>query len=73
MYTGEVSRKIWLHDFAINNNGGSVPVIFISLIEAHPELKIQDANPSDIMDSEGYYRCRSRCGLVYKTKATRNK
>ena len=28
---GEVSRKIWLHDFAINNNGGSVPVIFISL------------------------------------------
>ena len=29
---GEVWRKIWLHDFAINNNGGSVPVIFISLI-----------------------------------------
>ena len=29
---GEVSRKIWLHDFAINNNGGSVPVIFISLM-----------------------------------------
>ena len=29
---GEVSRKIWLHDFAINNNGGSIPVIFISLI-----------------------------------------
>ena len=28
---GEVSRKIWLHDFAINNNRGSVPVIFISL------------------------------------------
>ena len=28
---GEVSRKIWLHNFAINNNGGSVPVIFISL------------------------------------------
>ena len=28
---GEVSRKIWLHDLAINNNGGSVPVIFISL------------------------------------------
>ena len=29
---GEVSRKSWLHDFAINNNGGSVPVIFISLV-----------------------------------------
>ena len=29
---GEVSRKIWLHNFAINNNGGSVPVIFISLV-----------------------------------------
>ena len=29
---GEASRKIWLHDFAINNNGGSVPVIFISLL-----------------------------------------
>ena len=29
---GEVSHKIWLHDFAINNNGGSVPVIFISLL-----------------------------------------
>ena len=28
---GEVSRKIWLHDFAINSNGRSVPVIFISL------------------------------------------
>ena len=28
---GEVTRKIWLHVFAINNNGGSVPVIFISL------------------------------------------
>ena len=45
-------------------------------IEAYPELKIQDAsseNPSDIMDSEGYYRCRGRCGLVYKTKATRNR
>ena len=28
---GEVSRNIWLHDFAINNNRGSVPVIFISL------------------------------------------
>ena len=29
---GKVSRKIWLHDLhAINNNGGSVPVIFISL------------------------------------------
>ena len=32
---GEVSRKIWLHDFAINNNGGSVPVIFISLLKQH--------------------------------------
>ena len=32
---GEVSRKIWLHDFAINNNGGSVPVIFISLFFTH--------------------------------------
>ena len=31
---GEVSRKIWLHGFAINNNGGSVPVIFISLLKA---------------------------------------
>ena len=31
---GEVSRKIWLHDFAINNNGGSVPVIFISLVRS---------------------------------------
>ena len=30
---GEVSRKIWLHDFAINNNRGSVPVLFISLIK----------------------------------------
>ena len=29
---GEASRKIWLHDFAINNNGSSVPVIFISLL-----------------------------------------
>ena len=29
---GEVSRKIWLHDFAINNNAGSIPVIFISLV-----------------------------------------
>ena len=28
---GEVTRKIWLHVFAINNNGGSVLVIFISL------------------------------------------
>ena len=28
---GEVTRTIWLHIFAINNNGGSVPVIFISL------------------------------------------
>ena len=26
---GEVTRKIWLHVFAINNNGGSVPVIDI--------------------------------------------
>ena len=26
-----ITRKIWLHVFAINNNGGSVPVIFISL------------------------------------------
>ena len=33
---GEVSRKIWLYDFAINNNGGSVPVIFISLPCALP-------------------------------------
>ena len=33
---GEVSRKIWLHDFAINNNGGSVPVIFISLDQTQP-------------------------------------
>ena len=32
---GEVSRKIWLHDFAINNNGGSVPVIFISLVKTN--------------------------------------
>ena len=35
---GEVSRKIWLHDFAINNNGGSVPVIFISLDFTHLRL-----------------------------------
>ena len=28
---GEVSHKIWVHDFVINNNGDSVPVIFISL------------------------------------------
>ena len=32
---GEISRKIWLHDFAINNKGGSVPVIFISLYEIY--------------------------------------
>ena len=36
---GEVSRKIWLHDFAINNNGGSVPVIFISLADASRHLE----------------------------------
>ena len=37
---GEVTRKIWLHDFAINNNGGSVPVIFISLVEYDPVYTI---------------------------------
>ena len=36
---GEVSRKIWLHDFAINNNGGSVPLIFISLGEYNNKNK----------------------------------
>ena len=35
---GEVPRKIWLHDFAINNNGGSVPVIFISLLQTSSKL-----------------------------------
>ena len=32
-----------------------------------------DAPPDDERDSEGYYRCRAGCGLVYKTKATRNR
>ena len=45
---GEVSRKIWLHDFAINNNGGSVPVIFISLGSgtsgSRPYYNIQDGS-----------------------------
>ena len=36
---GEVSRKIWLHDFAINNNGGSVPVIFISLVHTKKDFE----------------------------------
>ena len=34
---GEVSRKIWLHNFAINNNGGSVPVIFTSLMYVYED------------------------------------
>ncbi|XP_078343148.1 uncharacterized protein LOC144628902 [Oculina patagonica] len=38
----------------------------------HPELLLPDTGPNDEMDSEGYYRCRGVCGLVYKTKATRN-
>ena len=42
-------------------------------IETHPGLQIEDANPSDIMDTEGYYQCRGGCGLVYKTKVTRNR
>ena len=41
---GEVSRKIWLHDFAINNNGGSVPVIFISLVTAHCSIIVNTRN-----------------------------
>ena len=32
-----------------------------------------DVPPDDERDSEGYYRCRAGCGLVYKTKATRNR
>ena len=35
---GEVSCKIWLHDLAINNNGGSVPVIFISLVDTSYDI-----------------------------------
>ena len=41
---GEVSRKIWLHDFAINNNGGSVPVIFISLGKSKYDRKLTELN-----------------------------
>ena len=39
---GELSRKIWLHDFAINNNEGSVPVIFISLSNTHQFARISE-------------------------------
>ncbi|XP_068669995.1 uncharacterized protein [Montipora foliosa] len=41
-------------------------------IAKHPELSVPDTGPSDEMDSEGYYKCRASCGLVYQTKATRN-
>ena len=45
---GEVSGKIWLHDFAINNNGGSVPVIFISLslIDHLSQIRPTEAKPA---------------------------
>ena len=39
----------------------------------HPELLTPDTGPSDEMDSEASFRCRAACGLVYKSKATRNK
>jgi hypothetical protein len=51
----------------------SLPLYFRHEIEVHPGLEIQDTHSSELMDSEGYYRCRSGCGLVYKTKATRNR
>ena len=41
--------------------------------EKHQGLLVPDAPPDDERDSEGYYRCRAGCGLVYKIKATRNR
>jgi len=38
----------------------------------HPELLIAVVGPWDERDSEGYWRCRAGCGLVFKAKATRN-
>ena len=39
-------------------------------VEAH---SLSFDNGSDVRDPYGYYYCRVRCGLVFKTKATRNR
>lgn len=39
-------------------------------VEAHG---LSFDNGADIRDPYGYYYCRVRCGLVFKTKATRNR
>lgn len=34
--------------------------------DSHPDLLIPNSRPDDDRDSEGYFRCRAGCGLVYK-------
>ena len=64
---GEVSRKIWLHDFAINNNGGNVPVIFISLCLPLLSRRTRSNSLNKVKDAME----RGRCNLIKKREVVR--
>ena len=39
----------------------------------HEDLCVPDTPPNEENDSEGYFRCSARCGLVFKAKASMNR
>ena len=39
----------------------------------HEDLCVPDTPPNEEKDSEGYFRCSARCGLVFKAKASMNR
>ena len=39
----------------------------------HEDLCVPDTRPNEEKDSEGYFQCSARCGLVFKAKASMNR
>lgn len=53
-----------------------MPVIDRDMLNHRHEVEVHNLSfdgGQDTRDPYGYYYCRMRCGLVFKTKATRNR
>lgn len=53
-----------------------MPVMDRNMLNHRHEVEVHNLSfdgGQDTRDPYGYYYCRMRCGLVFKTKATRNR
>ena len=73
----------WIADRKMRTNavmkGQKIKSIILNLpscsheLAKHEDLCVPDTPPNEEKDSEGYFRCSARCGLVFKAKASMNR